>query len=247
MPRYASMKTSEVRSTIFQQFSSLPSGMRWPQETQRLNGPSLIADYLSSTDEDPDDVPVEDEPLFPQDDRPILGVAGGGVYVSNSGRRVLACPGLARLLTRLLARLLARLLVSFFFWEVGVLKYLSERYRLQEMNMIGVSAGALASVLVACEVDLDRAVRRAYDISVERDIFNRPGGLQGIWGSILRQWLDDLLPEDAHERCVHPVDADMPRVSRLTAHVSRLILARQVSRAREDYRDADATDEAHLP
>ena len=121
MPRYASMKTSEVRSTIFQQFSSLPSGMRWPQETQRLNGPSLIADYLSSTDEDPDDVPVEDEPLFPQDDRPILGVAGGGVYVSNSGRRVLACPRLTRLLTRLLARLL----VSFFFWEVGVLKYLS--------------------------------------------------------------------------------------------------------------------------
>jgi len=213
MPRYASMKTSEVRSTIFQQFSSLPSGMRWPQETERLNGPSPIADYLSSTDEDLDDVPVEDKPLFPQDDRPILGVAGGGVYVSNSGRRVLACPWLTGSL--------ARLLGSFFFWEVGVLKYLSERYRLQEMNMIGVSAGALASALVACQVDLDRAVRRAYDISVERDIFNRPGGLQGIWGSILRQWLDDLLPEDAHERCVPSMLTCPPLTSRASSLASR--------------------------
>jgi len=139
-----------------------------------------LPDYLSSTDEE--DIPAEEKPLFPVDDRPILGVAGGGV---------------------------------FFFWEVGVLKYLSERYRLQGMNLIGVSAGALAAVLVACQVDFDRSVRRAYDICVERDIFNRPGGLQGVWGPILRQWLDELLPENAHERCegrVKIIATRMPRM-----------------------------------
>ena len=147
-----------------------------------LNIPTVpgLPDYRSSTDED--DMPGEEKPLFPVDDRPILGVAGGGV---------------------------------FFFWEVGVLKYLSERYRLQDMNLIGVSAGALASVLVACQVDFDRSVRRAYDICVERDIFNRPGGLQGVWGPILRQWLDELLPENAHERCegrVKIIATRMPRM-----------------------------------
>ena len=147
-----------------------------------LNIPTVpgLPDYLSSTDEE--DIPAEEKPLFPVDDRPILGVAGGGV---------------------------------FFFWEVGVLKYLSERYRLQGMNLIGVSAGALAAVLVACQVDFDRSVRRAYDICVEQDIFNRPGGLQGVWGPILRQWLDDLLPENAHERCegrVKIIATRMPRM-----------------------------------
>ena len=147
-----------------------------------LNIPNVpdTPDITSSSDEE--DIPASRTPLFPMDDRPILGVAGGGV---------------------------------FFFWEVGVLKYLSEKYRLQDMNLIGVSAGALASVLVACQVDFDRSVRRAYDICLERDIFNRPGGLQGVWGDILRQWLDDLLPEDAHERCQGRVKIIATRMPRL--------------------------------
>lgn len=101
-------------------------------------------------------------------DMPILGIAGGGV---------------------------------FFFWEVGVLKYLQENFRLKETDIIGVSAGALCAVLVACNVNLDRAVRKAYDISIEADIWNRSGGLAGIWGPLVKQWLEELLPEDAHEMC----------------------------------------------
>ena len=103
---------------------------------------------------------------------PILGIAGGGI---------------------------------FFFWEVGVLKYLQENYRLKETDIIGVSAGALCDVLVACNVNLDRAVRKAYDISIGADIWNRSGGLAGIWGPLVRQWLEELLPEDAHEMCASRV------------------------------------------
>lgn len=105
-------------------------------------------------------------------DMPILGIAGGGV---------------------------------FFFWEVGVLKYLQENFRLKETDIIGVSAGALCAVLVACDVNLDRAVRKAYDISIEADIWNRSGGLAGIWGPLVRRWLEELLPEDAHEMCASRV------------------------------------------
>lgn len=172
-------RTAQERTSANRATGGLPGRANLPRLLNIPNVPSM-PDYLSSTDEE--DIPVEKKPLFPVDDRPILGVAGGGV---------------------------------FFFWEVGVLKYLSERYRLQDVNLIGVSAGALASVLVACQVDFDRSVRRAYDICVERDIFNRPGGLQGVWGAILRQWLDDLLPENAHERCqgrVKIIATRMPRM-----------------------------------
>lgn len=116
-------------------------------------------------------------------DMPILGIAGGGV---------------------------------FFFWEVGVLKYLSENYKLNETDMIGVSAGALCAVLVACNVNLDRAVRKAYDISVEVDIWNRSGGLAGIWGPLVRRWLEELLPEDAHFQCgsrVKVIATKLPRMN----------------------------------
>ena len=57
------------------------------------------------------------------------------------------------------------------------------------------------AVLAACRVNTDLAVREAYRLSEEKDIWNRPGGLAGIWGGIVREWLDSLLPPDADERC----------------------------------------------
>jgi hypothetical protein len=104
----------------------------------------------------------------PDDGRPVLGLAGGGVY---------------------------------FFWELGVLRYLSERYDLGRCRFVGASAGALAAVLCACRIDPLRATRLAFDLSIEADVLNRPGGLAGIWGALIRRWLDELLPEDAAERC----------------------------------------------
>lgn len=89
----------------------------------------------------------------------------------------------------------------FFFWQLGAVKYLQENYKLEEVLLRGVSAGALVAVLLACDVNPDRAMRSAFRLSTENDIFNRPGGLAGIWGSIIRAWLEELLPEDAAERC----------------------------------------------
>jgi len=44
-------------------------------------------------------------------------------------------------------------------------------------------------------------VREAFRLSTENDIWNRPGGLAGIWAGLIRQWLDELLPADADVRC----------------------------------------------
>jgi hypothetical protein len=32
-------------------------------------------------------------------------------------------------------------------------------------------------------------------------VYDRPAGLAGIWGSLIRDWLEELLPADAAERC----------------------------------------------
>ena len=34
-------------------------------------------------------------------------------------------------------------------------------------------------------------------MSDDNNIWERPLGLQGVWGSIIYDWLDELLPDDA--------------------------------------------------
>lgn len=36
---------------------------------------------------------------------------------------------------------------------------------------------------------------------MEHGIFDRPLGVAGIWGAIIRRWLDDLLPPNAVQLC----------------------------------------------
>jgi hypothetical protein len=40
----------------------------------------------------------------------------------------------------------------------------------------------------------------AHQLCIQHGIFDRPLGLLGVWGGIVRQWLDMLLPEDAAVR-----------------------------------------------
>lgn len=89
----------------------------------------------------------------------------------------------------------------FFFWQLGVVKYLQEHYDLSRVDMVGASAGALMVTLAMCNVDSDKAVQRAYDLAKEKDIWNRPLGLAGIWGDLVREWLDSLLPHNAVDIC----------------------------------------------
>lgn len=55
--------------------------------------------------------------------------------------------------------------------------------------------------LAMCNVDPDLATQRAYDLAKEQNIWNRPFGLAGIWGSFIRQWLNELLPDNAADIC----------------------------------------------
>lgn len=88
--------------------------------------------------------------------------------------------------------------------QLGVLKHLQTHFDLSRVYFRGASAGGLIATLACCGVDLDEAVDEAYRISLEHGLFDRPLGLVGIWGGLVRYWLDILLPSNAHKICRCP-------------------------------------------
>eukprot|EP00892_Ulva_mutabilis_P003701 jgi/Ulvmu1/1702/UM116_0015.1 len=91
----------------------------------------------------------------------------------------------------------------YFFWQLGAVKFLQEKYDLTKVPMAGASSGSLVACLSACGVDPDLIVEEAYQLSIQNDIWNRKFGLLGIWGGLIRNWLDKLLPDNAHELVSH--------------------------------------------
>lgn len=69
--------------------------------------------------------------------------------------------------------------------------------------MAGASSGALVACLAACNVDPELVFEEAYKLAIDNDVWNRKFGLLGIWGGLIREWLDRLLPDNAHELCSH--------------------------------------------
>lgn len=90
----------------------------------------------------------------------------------------------------------------FFWWQAGAITGLARRLDMQSTPLAGASAGALAATLAACEVDMENAFERALALSNEAGVFERGAwGLYGVWGDIVRNWLEELLPHDAAQRC----------------------------------------------
>ncbi|CAM9904100.1 unnamed protein product [Discosporangium mesarthrocarpum] len=89
----------------------------------------------------------------------------------------------------------------FFWWQAGAITALHERYDLSGTDMVGASAGALAATLAACDADMERAMDLALQLCDDNEVWERPLGLAGVWGGMVREWLDELLPENADSIC----------------------------------------------
>jgi len=87
-------------------------------------------------------------------------------------------------------------------------------YDLSTATMSGASAGALSATLAKTGVSPIDATELALHMSKEHGVWERPMGLQGIWGSIIEDWLDRLLPDDAALRvddgCLHILVTPVP-------------------------------------
>lgn len=90
----------------------------------------------------------------------------------------------------------------FFWWQAGAVSELQRRFDLQGANTAGASAGALAATLTACDSDMEHALDVAFRLCQEAGVWERgKWGLFGIWGQLVDDWLEELLPADADARC----------------------------------------------
>eukprot|EP00904_Undaria_pinnatifida_P011487 jgi/Undpi1/7469/HiC_scaffold_22.g09942.m1 len=90
---------------------------------------------------------------------------------------------------------------SFIPWQAGAISALQERYNLSSLEFVGASAGALAATLAACDADMDLAMTLALELCDVNEIWTRPLGLAGVWGAMVEDWLDELLPDNADSIC----------------------------------------------
>jgi hypothetical protein len=92
----------------------------------------------------------------------------------------------------------------YFWWQAGVCKYLSEERAAavgngnplsMQLPVVGASAGALAATLMVNNVSFDLAASFAIDQAYRYGLFEKRLGLFGIWGTLVREWLEALLPD----------------------------------------------------
>lgn len=82
-----------------------------------------------------------------------------------------------------------------FYWQAGIITYLREnQYDLSSCSLCGASAGALTATLTTFDVDFYKATDLALSLAEDAGVWKRAGGLQGIWGPMIFEWLDILLP-----------------------------------------------------
>jgi hypothetical protein len=67
--------------------------------------------------------------------------------------------------------------------------------RCDAFQLIGTLSCLLSPSLVT-----QAALDLAHELCIKHGVFNRPLGLLGVWGNIVREWLDTLLPPDAADR-----------------------------------------------
>lgn len=115
----------------------------------------------------------------------------------------------------------------YFFWQLGAVKFLREHYDITNVPMAGASSGSLIACLAACGVDPEVTLEAAHALSLKADIWNRKLGVIGIWGKLIRGWLDDLLPDDAHLMVsgrLHVIIAKAPTLNLFEARLCTLPL-----------------------
>lgn len=87
----------------------------------------------------------------------------------------------------------------YYWWQAGAVNCLNQHYDLTDCDIVGASAGALSATLLANSVDVHESLDLALSLVEQNGVWER-GSLGGVWGGMVRTWLDTLLPADAHER-----------------------------------------------
>jgi len=66
-----------------------------------------------------------------------------------------------------------------------------------DVQVVGSSAGSLAATILMTGGDFDRAAEYAIYQTTREGLWDKPTGLAFVWGAIVREWLNEIIPQDA--------------------------------------------------
>mmetsp|Transcript_15297 Transcript_15297/g.20961 ORF Transcript_15297/g.20961 Transcript_15297/m.20961 type:complete len:315 (-) Transcript_15297:1840-2784(-) len=86
----------------------------------------------------------------------------------------------------------------YFWWQMGAAKYMKENCSPELFTstpILGASAGSITASLLLTNADLESIPDCAIKIAEEWKLYTRKTGLAGVWGGMLKQWLEMVIPE----------------------------------------------------
>lgn len=85
----------------------------------------------------------------------------------------------------------------YFWWQLGAAQYLKENCNYLEYPiMAGASAGSITSTLLLSGVELRSVPNVAIKLAMDSGVMKRKTGLAGVLGLLVRQWLEEVIPDD---------------------------------------------------
>ena len=63
------------------------------------------------------------------------------------------------------------------------------------MPVMGASAGSISAALLLANADFSAAADSAIRIGMEARVYERKTGLAGVWGNLVNQWLEEIIPD----------------------------------------------------
>lgn len=87
----------------------------------------------------------------------------------------------------------------YYYFQAGFCQFLQDQGFTDGFQMVGSSAGSLSAALLACDVDFQQATDFVVDQAERYSIYERKS-LAFIWGDLIEEWLEYLLPEELPHR-----------------------------------------------
>lgn len=97
------------------------------------------------------------------------------------------------------------------FHQLGYARRLQKDIETKDALFVGASAGAITSAILVCDLDMTKCVDIAIRIMQQHGVFTRYLGLLGIWSRIVKSFLEEILPPNAHILCTHRVHVFLQR------------------------------------
>jgi predicted acylesterase/phospholipase RssA len=84
----------------------------------------------------------------------------------------------------------------YYYWHAGFCQYLQEiKAPMLNTPVMGASAGSLSAALLLCDTDFNAATAFVVDQAERNELFTKKKSLAFIWGDLVDEWLDFLIPE----------------------------------------------------